>query len=566
MKNSINIKIGGNAGEGIKISGLTLSRCLTRLGYSIFSYPEYPSLIRGGHNSYQIHAGVEKVYSQIKKIDLLIALNQETITLHQDELENDSLVFYDPGEFKLPKGRLVGKYIPIEFIKLALKVGGKSIMANMVSLGSVLAIFGLSLKPLYEMIADSFEDKGAEVIKLNQKAADAGKKFIDDNCRKDHAKIAKPTKIKKRMVLTGNEAVALGAIAGGLKLYSAYPMTPSTSILHYLARVHKKANIVVKHAEDEISAINMALGASFAGARAMTGTSGGGLSLMGEAISFAGISETPLVIVNSQRPGPALGMPTWTAQSDLQLALNIGHDDFPRIVLAPGDAQEAFLLTKQAMNLAEEYQLPVFVLIDKYLSESDYSCQVLTGVHQNNRLNIDQVPKNGKNDFYKRYKLGDNPVSKRTLPGTNNGIYLSNSYEHDEFGLGTENAQVRKQMMQKRMAKLKLIEKDIVKQSVYGNEQAKIGLISWGSNKGPILEALKLSKNLKFLHINWLWPFPANQVKQFIEGVDKCFCLECNARGQLGSLIKEQTSKEVVKILKFDGRPFWPEEICSILR
>jgi 2-oxoglutarate/2-oxoacid ferredoxin oxidoreductase subunit alpha len=561
MKTSINIKIGGQAGEGIKVSGLVLARALTRLGFWVFGYSEYPSLIRGGHNTYQIHASVEKVYSQVKKVDLLIALNQETILLHQDELADDSLVLYDPGEFDLPKEKLKGKYIDIKLIELTKKAGGKDIMANMTSLGAILTLLGLPLTSLEKMIEEQFSKKGKEVVVLNQKVTQAGKQYIEDKFSDLKINLKLPEEKFKRMILTGNEAVALGAIAGGLKFYCAYPMTPSTSILHYLASKAQKAEVFVKHVEDEISAVNMAIGASFAGARAMTATSGGGLCLMAEGITMSGISEIPLVIVNSQRPGPALGMPTWTGQGDLMFVLHLGHDEFPRIVLAPGDAREAFEQTKLALNLAEEYQLPVFILIDKFISESDYSLKPFDSIHKNKRYSFADKPEKG----YLRYKLTKTGVSLRSIPDQEQGVYCANSYEHTPDSLGTEDGQVRSEQVEKRLHKLNGICQVMPEQPVYGNPKAKVGIISWGSNKVIIQQALNKLDKVSFLHLNWLWPFPDNQVLKFIESKDKVYVLEANATGQLKQLIKKQTAKDLESVLKYNGRPFYPDEIIREL-
>lgn len=364
------------------------------------------------------------------------------------------------------------------------------------------------------------------------------------------------------MVLTGNEAIALGALAGGLQFYSAYPMTPATSILHYLASIENQTNIVVKQTEDEISAINMALGASFAGVLSMTATSGGGLCLMAEGISMAGVAEIPLVIVNSMRPGPALGMPTWTSQGDLQFVLHIGHDEFPRIIFTPGDAKEAFELTKLSFELAEKYQLPVFILVDKYLSESDFSTQLFKKDHPAKRFSMaDNL--GPKDEFYKRYKLTENGVSKRSIPGQKGGIHCCNSYEHDENGLGTEEGEMRIKMMDKRMKKMKLLEKEIKGVSLFGPKKAKLSLISWGSNKGVILEALKELKNVNFLHLSCVWPFPKKEVEEFIKTSEKCYSIEGNATGQLTSLIKQETGLTLQSVLKYDGRPFWVEEIIK---
>jgi 2-oxoglutarate ferredoxin oxidoreductase subunit alpha len=558
MKKSFNIKIGGQAGEGIKVAGLILARALTRLGFSLFGYSEYPSLIRGGHNTYQIQASIDQVFSQIKKIDFLIALNQETINLHQKELTKNSLILYDPGEFSLPQGKLIGQYLPIKFIELAKQAGGQPLMANMVALGAVLGLLGLPLTTLNQVIAKEFSDKPQEITLLNQKASATGKKAVSRKFS-----LTLPQKQGKKIILTGNEAVSLGAIAGGLKFYAAYPMTPATSILHYLAAKAKKADIFVKHTEDEISAINMAIGASFSGARSMVATSGGGLCLMAEAISLAGVSETPVVIVNAMRPGPALGMPTWTAQGDLKFVLNIGHDEFPRIVLAPGDGQEAFHLTKLALELAEKYQLPVFILTDKYLSESDFSLAPFTPTYQNQRWGITKKLNKESSKRFKRYQITKNGLSFRSLPGQAGGIYCANSYEHEETGLGTESGKMRNLMMDKRMKKLALITEEIPQPPIFGPRKAQVSLISWGSNKGPILEMLKTEKNINFLHLSWLWPFPLQPVKKFIQSAKKVICLEANATSQLASLIREQTGLAVESLLKYNGRPFYPEEILN---
>ncbi|PIS09633.1 2-oxoacid:acceptor oxidoreductase subunit alpha [Candidatus Beckwithbacteria bacterium CG10_big_fil_rev_8_21_14_0_10_34_10] len=562
MKNSINIKIGGHAGEGIKVSGLILTRSLTRLGYSTFSYSEYPSLIRGGHNTYQIQVGLHKVQACLRKLDILIALNQETIKLHQDELKKTSLVIYDPGEFKLPLGELKGKYLAIPLLKITNKAGGKPIMANMASLASVLTLLGIELNTFKDIIRKEFSKKGEDLVKANIEVGEAGKNYVLKNYFQEKLVLEKPKTNLKRMVLTGNEAIALGALAGGLQFYSAYPMTPATSILHYLASIENQTNIVVKQTEDEISAINMALGASFAGVLSMTATSGGGLCLMAEGISMAGVAEIPLVIVNSMRPGPALGMPTWTSQGDLQFVLHIGHDEFPRIIFTPGDAKEAFELTKLSFELAEKYQLPVFILVDKYLSESDFSTQLFKKDHPAKRFSMaDNL--GPKDEFYKRYKLTENGVSKRSIPGQKGGIHCCNSYEHDENGLGTEEGEMRIKMMDKRMKKMKLLEKEIKGVSLFGPKKAKLSLISWGSNKGVILEALKELKNVNFLHLSCVWPFPKKEVEEFIKTSEKCYSIEGNATGQLTSLIKQETGLTLQSVLKYDGRPFWVEEIIK---
>lgn len=560
-KTHVNIKIGGAAGEGIKVSGLTLARSLTRLGFSVFGYSEYPSLIRGGHNCYQLHVGTDEVFSQVKTVDILLAFNQETILLHQAELSNDSLIIYDSEAFKLPPQKLVGKYLGIPLANLAIATGGKPLMSNMVALGATLTLLKLPTTTLKEIISQIFKAKPKEITLINHQAVDAGVKIIQDQYSQNQISINLPQIKQERILITGNEAMALGAIAGGLQFFAAYPMTPTTNILHYLAEKAKDIGIVVKHSEDEIGAVNMCIGAAFAGTRTMTATSGSGLCLMAEGITLAGISETPLVVVNGMRPGPAAGMPTWTSQGDLKFVIAIGHDDYPKIVLAPGDAQEAFDLTKLALEWAEKWQLPVIILSDKYLAENDYSLIPFVADHQHQRFSLATQLSTKFN--FKRYQDINNGISPRTLPGTINGIHCCNSYEHDEYGWATESGAVRTLMMNKRLKKMLLVKKSLPQPTIFGQSQAKTGIISWGSNKSPILEALKTLANVKYLHLNCLWPFPEIAVTDFIKSANKVVCVEGNATGQLANLIREQTGLKVTSLLKYDGRPFYPEEIID---
>jgi 2-oxoglutarate ferredoxin oxidoreductase subunit alpha len=566
MKKSVNIKIGGAAGEGIKSVGLILSKTLMRAGFCTFDYTEYPSLIRGGHNTYQTHTSSQKVYSQVKLVDLLIALNRETIDFHQDELNTRSLVLYDPDEIKIDKKeKLIGKYLPIPFIKLATQKGGLPVMANNVALGAVMFLIGLSPQILKAVVGEIFSGKGGTIIKQNQQAVQAGFDYAQQKFATERIQLEKATKKEDKILLSGNEAMALGAISGGLKFYAAYPMTPVTGILHYLAARAKEYKLVVKHAEDEISVINLALGASFAGVRAMVATSGGGFCLMTEGLSMAGEMELPLVVVEGSRSGPSSGMPTWHDQGDLKFVINASHGEFPRIVLAPGDVREAFTLTHQALLLAEKYQLPVIILTDKYLAETAQSILKPQTNWQNNRYGLVSNP--GKT--FKRYQLIATGISGRSVPGQPNGVYLCNSYEHDEYGFATEDASTRIKMVEKRLKKFVTLASETEKmmQPVFGNPQAKIGLISWGSNKGPILQALEAGIEASFLHLNVLWPFPKKQVQQFLKGKTKVIDIECNSTAQLASLVKEHTGYEIKnKLLKYDGRPFYPEEIVEKIK
>jgi len=346
IKDNFTWTIGGEAGFGINASGLIFSKTLSRSGFNIFNYIEYPSLIRGGHNVFSVRSSDKEVFSQEKGIDILVALNRETFDLHKKNLKKDSFVIYDADQFEIKEREMTKGvnllHIPLE--TLVKKVGGIKLMTNNVALGASIALLNLDLKPLFSVIEDNFLRKGKEIVEKNQKAARAGYEYVRENFKSKMVQTTLPRGNKEvRLVVTGNEAISLGVILGGCQFYAAYPMTPASSILHHLAAFAEKTGMIVKHAEDEISVINMAIGASFAGARSALATSGGGFALMQEAVSLAGITETPLVIIECQRTGPASGMPTWTEQADLQFVLRSGHGDFPKIVLAPGDQEEAFI-------------------------------------------------------------------------------------------------------------------------------------------------------------------------------------------------------------------------------
>ena len=348
-------------------------------------------------------------------------------------------------------------------------------------------------------------------------------------------------------------------------------MTPSSSILHFLAAKAKEAKIVVKHAEDEISVVNMAIGASFAGARAMVGTSGGGFCYMVEALGLAGIAELPLVIVESQRPGPALGLPTWTAQGDLKFVINASHGEFPRIVLAPGDTKEAFELTRMALILAEKYQIPVILLSDKYLSESRFNITLETTTFTNKRFGQITNPQPHQSEFFPRYKLADSFVSLRSTPGTTGGVYIANADEHDQYGLSTEESIMRTNQVNKRNRKLDLMRSEIPKQFWEEEPQAALTLISFGSTKGAIRSAreilIKEGILTNHLNLSWLWPFPKDQVQKIVSSYPNIVIIEGNSEGQLASLITEQTGFIIKnKLNRYDGKPFYPEEIVDYVK
>lgn len=570
-KNDLNWKVAGFAGEGIMTTGLLFSKTCARHGLHIFDYTEYPSLIRGGHNTYQVYANQNKAYAQKRQLDLLVALNKNALIQHRDELTDNSLVVYDQEDDQIDIGKfnLPGKSFNLPMVRLAEEAGAKRLMANNVALGASIYLLGLELEILNNIISDIFSRKGDKIVALNINAAKSGFDFARENT--DKLLNIKKQENKSLATLTGNEAIGLGAIAGGLMLYVAYPMTPASSILHFLAANAKEGNFVVKHAEDEISSVNMALGGSFAGARTMVGTSGGGFCYMTEALGLSGVAELPLVVTIVMRPGPALGMPTWTAQGDLQFILNASHDEFPRFVLAPSDAQEAFHLTRKALELAEKYQTLVMLVSDKYLSESRHTLELADTTFTNSRLSFANAPLPDESGFFPRHQETENGISPRTTPGTHNGLHIANSYEHDQYGFGTEDSQTRKNQVDKRFRKLEEMKKEIPKQSLETQPGSSLTLISFGSTKGVLQTAReKLMADgipTDLLHLSWIWPFPKAQVASVIEQSPKVIVVEGNSQGQLAKLITQETGKIIEHNLRrYDGRPFYAEDIVEFVK
>lgn len=569
-KKELNLKIAGEAGWGIRAAGEMFARTCARGGLYVFGYLEYPSLIRGGHNVYQIRASVNSIHSQRRTLDLLIALNKETVSLHQGELAPDGGIIFDDSQFNLQEMKLppgIKKYgMPLE--KLATE-SGMALMRNTVALGASTAAFGLNLNLFFSVIESEFADKKSAVIEGNKKAAQAGYDFFLERFVAPSGYDLTTTKQREQLVITGNDACALGALAAGCQLYAAYPMTPSSEILHFLAAHGPEYGMVVRHPEDEIGVINEILGASYAGARVMAGTSGGGFALMNEGFALAGMTETPMVLVVAQRPGPATGLPTWTEQGELSWILNAGHGEFPRIVLAPGDVEEALWLTVTAFNLADQCQTPVVILTDKHLAESQMSCSTfdLKDVKIDRGKWIEEAMTKQVGE-YKRYQLTSGGVSPRLNPGTPKVVVRANSDEHDEFGLSTEEATIRVQMVNKRLGKYGLARETLKNPKLIGPSDADLTLVGWGSTKGAVKDAASLLGTQKIkashLHLNFLQPFPAETVSKFLNSSKRPILVENNATGQLGKLIRQETGIEIKeKLLRYDGRPFYPEDILE---
>ena len=561
----INWKIGGPAGYGIMVTGKIFAKTCMRHGWPVFCYTEYPSVIRGGHNTYQVHAEAEAVSSQKSQIDVLVALDEVTILEHAGEVTAGGVIIYDPETTKVKDKRPQVQYMELPMRQLSKEICGSDFMKNTVALGAGLALYQADRQIVEAVIHESFDAKDAEVIQQNIKAAKRGYEFTENSkFNIQNSKLEKRFMGLNRILITGNEAVGCGALAAGCKFYAAYPMTPATSILHFMAKNERDYDLVVKQAEDEIAVINMAIGASFTGVRSMCATSGGGFALMNETLGFAAIAETPLVIVESQRTGPATGLPTWTGQAELLYAIHASHGEFLRVVIAPGDANEAYQSTIHAFNLADKYQIPVIILADKYLSESPRSVTEFSAKDAviDRGAMITQAELDKIKDF-KRYQFTPTEVSPRSIPGQRGGLYQANSDDHDEYGYTTEDADIRKKMMDKRAAKLSFLIKDLPEPKIYGDLRAQKTIICWGSTKMTAVEALKDLKNTRVVHLQYMFPFPTEFFNRHIKAKNSLI-VEGNQTAQLRQLIRQQTGLNIEKtLLKYDGRPFYPEEIVK---
>lgn len=557
------IKIGGEAGQGIQTVGDTLAHIFARAGYHVFTHQDYESRIRGGHNFYQIRISNKQITSSRSPIDVLVALDLESINQHERELSAQGHVLYD--SFYLKQRFDKPYFLDVPLIELALIHGGNKIMANMVAVGAVIGMIGMNPEIMYDLIKKTFMKKGDEVIKANLNSAEAGYKFAREKCLTCSFMISGFETSK--MLITGNEAIGLGAIASGLKFYSAYPMTPSTGIFNFVAENAKDFGILVEQAEDEIAAINMAIGASFAGLRAMTGTSGGGFALMVEGVSLAAMTETPLVIALAQRPGPATGLPTRTEQADLLFALYAGHGEFPKIIFAPGTPEQAFYLTNKAFDLAEKYQITAIILTDQYLADSQWSYEGfdLTKLkYKDYRLRKENFQNLRE---YKRHAFTDIGISLLGVPGDSIHLVVTDSDEHDEEGHIIEDAETRIKMVEKRLfRKMPLIRREMSPPTIYGEKNPEVLLLCWGSTYGIVREVIdELSNKFKIamLHFSEIYPFSEDKNwLNILKNAKIRLNIEQNATSQFAKLLKMETGFETeMHINRFDGRPFTVDEL-----
>ena len=566
MPVDFNFMVGGEAGQGVQSVGFLLAKAFARGGYHIFSDQDYESRIRGGHNFSRVRVGDDRIGAITESVDILIALNRDSIELHQTEMADGGVIIFN-GE-KVKDIGSNGSLFSIPLERLAREKAGDKVVSNTVALGAALALVDYDREILNTVLIEYF-GRG-KIADGNIAAADAGYEYAKAEYRGEIRHL-KPISTIKRMLLNGNEAISLGAIAAGCKFMSAYPMTPASPIMEYMAAKSEALDLVMVHAEDEIAAINMAIGASYAGVRAMTATSGSGFCLMVEGLGLAGITETPLVIIDGQRPGPAVGLPTRTEQGDLQFVLHAHHGDFPRAVIAPADVEDAFWVTARAFNWAEKYQLPVIILTDHHLATSYATVEPF----DLGQVTIDRgllfSSRDEEPSEYMRHRVTESGISPRALPGLSKALVVTDCDEHNEEGHLTEDAGERTLQVQKRLRKLSSLKQEISTPRQYGPQKAETTLIGWGSTYGAIHEAVDILRkegaSINMLHLSELWPFPAEAVADALSIARNSYVIENNATGQLARLIKTETGKDVSgKILKFDGRPFTPAHIAEAVR
>jgi len=561
------IVLAGAAGQGIETVAGMLATVVKEAGYHVFVTREFMSRIRGGTNSLQLRISSDRRVSYLRRTDIAVPLSVTAIPHLErySRLSTDTLLIGEKEYLHNKRGSESGKSIEVPFSDIAKEIGG-SIYTNTVASGVIAAIFEVTPNLVYEYLTKRFARKGEKIVQQNIEAYDRGHKIGSDIVKSEEVsfQIRKNPEIKHELILGGTDAIALGAIAGGCNFIASYPMSPSTGVLTFLAQQACKFGMVVDQTEDEISAINKGIGAWYAGGRAMVTTSGGGFALMTEGLSLAGMMESPMVIHLAQRPGPATGLPTRTAQGDLRHVINAGHGDFPRIVFAPGTLEEAFILTQQSFNVAAKFQVPVFVLTDQYFVDSSYNIPKLDLSAIENTSYISKT----KQD-YQRYRLTADGISPRGIPNNGQGTVVADSDEHDEDGHITENLITAPKMVEKRMRKFEKIRDDFINPRVIGPDNYKSLIISWGSNFHVVREALDelQSDDVASMHFSQVYPLP-DIIRNPLERADEVLIVENNVTGQFADVILTETGFQIPqenKLLKYDGLPFAVEDVIEFI-
>jgi 2-oxoglutarate ferredoxin oxidoreductase subunit alpha len=603
--NDMTVRIGGAAGDGVESSGVGFCQALSRGGLYVFGLPDYYSRIRGGHNFFSIRVSDQPLYSHQEPVHLLLALTEETIPRHRDKMVEGGAIVYDSGQVQdlrlHEKGILA---LPVPMSDLAKEKAGTALARNTLALGVTAGLTGFDLEPMESVIRQNFSRKGQAVVDGNLAALEAGYKEGQKYAADFPFKLKRNPDAPPRMALNGTEAFSLGALAGGCRFVAGYPMTPGSLALHWMAAHSARYGVAIKHTEDEIAAINMAIGAAHMGARALVPTSGGGFALMVEALGLAGITETPVVIYSAQRPGPSTGLPTRQEQGDLLFMLYASQGEFPRFLLAPGTHEECFVTGWRAFNLADKYQTPALVLSDHYLAVAirtlDLDAFDFEAVEIDRGELLSEAELDALDGEYLRYRVTSSGVSPRAVPGHAKAVYVAAGNEHDESGAITEEPEMRTAQVEKRQGKLVGMAGEMSGPLRYGPSEAEVTFVSWGSTCGPLREAVDRlnagragrppsvpptrggeerapstlpldsardelrAGRANMLHFVDLWPFPAEEVAAALESARRVVAVEVNATAQLATLIRSQTGRPVDgTILRYDGRAFTPDYVVS---
>lgn len=542
--------LAGEAGQGLQSIESIMAQLLKRSGYNFFSTSEFMSRVRGGANSTEIRVSSKRVAGFLDRIDILIPLHQESIPHLKKRITPDTIVIGEKDKINYEG------MIDIQFTKMATEIGN-AVFSNTIAAGFICGLLKIAEKECENFILEYFAKKNEEIRSNNLAAIKKGF-VVGKGLTGIDISIKKYNVAKTDLLLSGSDAISLGALAGGCDYVCGYPMSPSTSVLEKMASYSRKFDIIVEQVEDEVGVVNMALGAWYAGARALVTTSGGGFALMCEGISLCGMIESPLVLHLAQRPGPATGLPTRTEQGDLDMVLHAGHGDFPRIILAPGTLAEGFALTQKAFNLSDKYQVPVFILTDQFFVDSRYNTPVFNAADLKVEKYIVKTEKG-----YKRFFLAKNNISPRGIPGYGTGNVCADSDEHDEGGYITEDLDLRIKMVDKRLKKFTAIRADIIPPKLVGNDDYKTLVVCWGSTFNTVTEAVETleEKNIAVLHFSWIFPLPEN-IGEYLKKAANIIVVENNSSAQFAKLIKLTTGYDIEhKVLKYNGLPFSVEEV-----
>lgn len=569
MKYSFAVAIGGAAGQGVATPGNILAKVFARRGLHLIAYNAYQSIIRGGHTFLTIRTGPEKITSHGDRVDLLIPLNQDCADRHLHLLGPGAAVIYNSDSIQPGSPPEGVRLCPLPVKELT---GGKSkVEQNTLAVGAALSMMGVGFQPLEEILIQQFKKKGPVVVEENVSGARAAYDYATRHFPPFDPPL--PRTENRYAVLTGNMALAMGGAAAGVKFYCAYPMSPSTGVLHWMAAHARKAGIMVRQVEDEIGVINMAIGAAHAGVRAMCATSGGGFALMSEGIGMSAMIETPVVVIDVQRAGPSTGVPTKTEQGDLWQMLGAAFGDYPRLIAAPTDIADCFKLVVEMHNLADRFQCPGIILSDLLLSEGHTSVdpKELDFNVAIDRRELITSP-NGNGEPYKRYRITESGVSPRAIPGLPGYVHTVATDEHDEDGVLISDAYTnplkRRAMMEKRQRKVAGIEAAVPPPQLMGPPDADVTLIGWGSTKGVIQEAIEILAErgitANHLQVRWLVPLHGEQIAAMLRKQRRTIIVENNYSGQFARYLRSESSFVADgHIRKYDGEPFMPHHIVE---